>query len=380
MKNFKLLVFLQIVLLSTFLLQKVKSKPQPEDWEDDFFNNDNNDNHEHEGHTSEEVGPRALQTPHEHPEPPSSASAQEPGKGFSGGNVANYNESCGMTISCNNMNNLKCVEGKCACQEGHTYIRYQEKCYPIFANAQQKCEFDLQCHDGHPGQLSRCNHISGKCECHDTFSSGKNTVVMYQGTCVYRKNRNDTCQKDAECQSTMKSNSYCGPDPQGGMNGAVPVEICQCLTAFVWDPLQQECYKIAEGPNSDCKSDYPCKASPMKELARCSPDTRKCECYDAKNPGPDNARYYPKTGECFEKKFWNATCDHHDQCKASLHANAECLPQQSEEGSVAGTQLLVCQCPTGRKCSSAGTSSVPTVAAIVFHTILLSLMSIYVFY
>jgi len=184
MKSFKLLLFLQIVLLSTSFLQETKAW---DDEDDDFFNEGEDEDkveHGHDDHDSEEVVPRAIQNSHDHPAEPA---AQDPDRGFSGGNVANYNESCSMTIACNNYNNLKCVEGKCACLEAHTYIKYQEKCYPIWNNPTQRCEFDMQCHDGQAGQLSRCGHTTGKCECHDTLSSGKNTVVMYQATCVYRK-------------------------------------------------------------------------------------------------------------------------------------------------------------------------------------------------
>ena len=169
--------------------------------------------------------------------------------GSSGSNIANFNESC-ESRNCNSFNNLVCDKSssyppKCVCAAEHTYVRSQEKCYPIWRKEKSTCEFDAQCHAGPSGLLSRCDHIKGICNCYDTEQGGKREVVRYNDVCVVKKRIGEPCRFDTECQATMKHNSYCSPrDPNASPYWNNATETCACKPGYVWDNLLEECLPV----------------------------------------------------------------------------------------------------------------------------------------
>jgi len=134
-----------------------------------------------------------------------------------------------------------------------------------------------------------------------------------------------------------------------------------------------------KGLTSECKSAVQCNFGPMGELSRCSPETKKCECHNPLNPGSDNVAYYEMTGACFERKYWNATCSHDDECKASISKDAECLPQK--DPGYGGSMLLICQCPKGEgKCALLGDGGGAMALRSFNSGLLLALLGVYCFF
>lgn len=208
--------------------------PPPKKIDERTLGGSGSGSHDHSGHVNQQP-----------PAAPAAANS-DPKSGFSGGNVANYNETCDSK-ACNTDRNLKCDQSKakpwrCTCLDGHVYVRSQEKCYPTRRVEGQRCEFHEQCQNGPSGRLSRCNHQKGSCECYD-HDLGWREVVLHNQICVVKRKVGETCEADAECETTMKHNSYCSPPPteSGWTNGS---EICQCKKGYVWDNLLSECLKV----------------------------------------------------------------------------------------------------------------------------------------
>jgi hypothetical protein len=118
----------------------------------------------------------------------------------------------------------------------------------------------------------------------------------------------------------------------------------------------------------------------MGILTDCDVDTKKCKCWDSRNPGEDNVAFYGKTGVCYEFKDFNSLCTYHDECRASISSQAECLPKPVE-GGVVGTQQLLCQCPQGKTCPrDAGDGGAFAVGGSIVNTLVIALCVSYTFF
>jgi hypothetical protein len=332
-----------------------KEEPAKDDWmdsdEDDDANQDqqsggHNHHQQHDGQIKFQVmnNPPGGAAP-QAPEQPKMVPPQQPSGAVFGGNIAPYNESCAY-MTCNGAANMECSAGKiCTCIANYVYIRSQERCYPI-AVGEMDCEFNDQCHAARWGKLSRCSRTEGKCECYDIETSGKREITNVKGVCMVKKNIEDICTESAECQATIKGEVTCDY-PDSSVNPGREARICRCANNYIWNNLLDECVKIAtDGLASTCKSDIQCQVGSLGDMSRCSADTKLCECHDPAKPGNQNVVFYKPRTKCFAKKDFNDTCREHDECKASISSQAECLVTQNEDG----VKQETCQCPEGKTC------------------------------
>lgn len=119
---------------------------------------------------------------------------------------------------------------------------------------------------------------------------------------------------------------------------------------YLWDEKLKECLEIA-GPSDPlaftCKSHVQCTKSPLGELSWCSPETRRCECYDGDTDGRNPTVVYH--GQCYVRKNLGEFCSDHVSCQAGIHPAAACantpefLPHEK-----------VCICPEGQTCKTLG--------------------------
>jgi hypothetical protein len=231
--------FLLLLLGSSFLIVQNEARPSTDDEWDKMF--------EEEDSEEDALESRAIDNKHDDHQDHAAPQGSEK-SGFSGGNLANFNESC-SSKACNTNNALYCNNNfspsRCDCNLGYTYIKSQERCYPIWRKDGPVCEFDDQCHASSTGLLSHCDRVLGSCDC--IKGMGKWEVVKHRssGSCVYKKNVGDLCSSDEECETTMKINSYCAPaDFNAPPTWANSTRICQCKSGYVWDNLHSECLKV----------------------------------------------------------------------------------------------------------------------------------------